>query len=69
MHAFYDKMKHDALGTKWSKRVCKYMCTYLCIYTCILLVYAYFLPDAVRVLAVVRVWQLSCSVWAFIILL
>lgn len=49
--------------------VCKHIHTYSCMHTYILLVHTYFLPDAVRVLAAVRVWQLSCAVWVFIILL
>lgn len=71
MHTFYYKMKHGAISTKWSKSVCvnTYICIYSSIYTYILLVHGYFLPDAVRVLAAVRVWQLSCAVWVFIILL
>lgn len=67
MHTFYYKMKHGTLSTKWSKRVC--VNTYVRTHVYILLVHAYFLPDAVRVLAAVRVWQLSCAVWVFIILL
>lgn len=69
MHTFYYKMKHGALDAKYSKRVYVNTDIYVHVYTYILLVHAHLFPDAVGVLAAVRVWLLSCAVWVFIILL
>lgn len=60
-------MRHGALGRKWGKRVCANTYVHTCAYTHALLVH--FLPDALGVLAAVSIWQLSCAVWVFIILL
>lgn len=71
VHTFYYKMKRCYRHKVEQESVCKHIHMYILKYTHthILLVHGYFLPDAVRVLAAARVWQLSCAVWVFIILL